>query len=338
MGSGQAAIALKTARKALRLSKDHPGHEAAWFLRLATSLRRLGRFDEASRAVERGRLHGLSDLDVLRAGYETALARNNLADAMNALDSYIRLDFNEQGVGGFLNGRLGWAEAERLRLLIKIGRSDEAVSFLEKMQLDAEGWGQAAWNLVLTDSGVQSDTLALQAADQALSLDAANHAGLFTRAEALGSLGREPEAVQAWVALRDAHPEDHTAYEKLALRLALSGDLPQALQFADRSIALGAFCPFSWAARGVVHFFGGHSEEALADLQLAWNRADVQQRRKNQVFWRLLSMLWMRQRGSRPGELMSLENQAEADGLRPFDVRLLKGIQTKISIHNRKQN
>lgn len=327
--SSQLVQALRTAREALSLCPDRPDLRRDWFLRLANTLRRLDRYNEADRAIQSGRAYGLSELDVLRAEYETEMARRDFLHALDALDTYMRHEMSEKYRGG-IRGQLGWGGSERLRLLIKIGRFDEAVGFLNNENLSAEGWGLAAWNLILSDAGEPGDALALQAAEHALSLDPTNQDGLFARAEALTSLELEDDAFAAWVALRDSQPDNHTAYEKLALWSAVKGDLPQALQFANRAIELGAFCPFSWAARGVVGFLQNKNDESLGDLQMAWNRADPQQRSRNQVYWLLLSALREQRRGTGNYYSRNVEMRPVLQDLGYIESRLLKIVLDKL--------
>ncbi|MBF8286168.1 MAG: tetratricopeptide repeat protein [Anaerolineales bacterium] len=111
------------------------------------------------------------------------------------------------------------------------------------------------------------------------------------RAEALSGLDREAEAVAAYHRLREAHPNEHNAYEKLGLLLALDGKSDEALALAERAVELGPFCPFSWATRGYAHFVRGDRAPALADLQTAWGRADTERRRQANEYWWLLAAL-----------------------------------------------
>jgi hypothetical protein len=89
----------------------------------------------------------------------------------------------------------------------------------------------------------------------------------------------------------EVYPEEHHAYEKLALRFILMEDLERAFELADRSVELGVYCPFAWATRGLVQFLDRRPVEALGDLQNGWNRADPLRREKMNHFWWLMAEL-----------------------------------------------
>ncbi len=289
--------ALRTARKASRVFAEM----GEWYLYTAESLRCLERYDEADAMLRRAHSHGLSKERILQAEYETALARRDFDSALHIVDEYI---FQSGEMAG--DGRLGWAEKARMRLLVELHNFDEAMAFLHGENLSALGWGEAAW----TAWQAGQPELALAFADCALELDPQNYPGLSARAQALISLGQEEDALPALYALRDAHPDDHDAYEKLAVRLAMAGHLEQALMFADQGVMLGSFCPFAWGARGLVYFLNGQVEEALHDLQLAYNRADGQNRLKNAEYWYLLALL----QGKEGEAEMIRSQQAEQPG------------------------
>jgi len=185
------------------------------------------------------------------------------------------------------DGKLGWAQGEYLHLLVKRGELDEARHFLEKRNLNAEGWGEAARAIALSETS----ELTLELAERTLAIDPEQYQGLFARAEALSRLGREEEAWKALELLRTVYPEDHYAYEKIAIWLAAEGKLEKAFEFADRSVELGVFCPYAWATRGLIHFLNRRAVEALGDLQTGWNRADPQRRERLVFYWWLLAEL-----------------------------------------------
>lgn len=275
--SGSRGEALKTARKGIKLFDD-----PRWYLHLATSLRSLDRLAEAQRAIKKGKTLGLSDIDVLKAEYEVAMASQDYKVALDITSRLLELDDVEAG-----DGRLDWAEAAHLRLLVELGRLDDALNFLASEELAAEGWGEAAWMIMLTDA----HALTLELADRSLRLDSQNYEALYARAGALSSLDREDDALAALQQLQESYPAEHNAYEKLALRLAADERLDEALELAERSVSLGPFCPFAWATRGLVNFLRAQNEDAEADLQTAWNRADNQRRRRSNEFWWLLALL-----------------------------------------------
>jgi len=91
--------------------------------------------------------------------------------------------------------------------------------------------------------------------------------------------------MEAYHRLRRAHPNEHNAYEKLGLLLALEGQTEDALELADRALGLGPFCYLAWATRGYVAFVRGEDDKALADFETSWSRANVDQRRGEHAFW-----------------------------------------------------
>jgi len=276
--SGLHKAALKTARQGLKLFGDEP----KWYVRVAASLREMGRFDEARTALEKGNRKGLNEEDVLKAEYEMAWMQKDYDMALQVIEDLINTTGEKAG-----DGRLGWAEARYLHLLVAMGRFEEASQFLLQENLDASGWGEAAWAILLTDE----NELLLELAERALSLDPDQYSGLFTRVEALSRLDREEDALAAIQRLLEVYPEEHNVYEKLALRLAAVGELERAFEYAEQCVELGVFCPYAWATRGLVHFLSGRLEEAREDLQSGWMRADHQRREKLTYFWWLLAVL-----------------------------------------------
>jgi tetratricopeptide (TPR) repeat protein len=253
-----------------------------WHVRAAISLRHLGKLDEAERVIEAGKAKGLGQEHILEAEYETAWARKDWSAALSAVEKLISLTGEIAG-----DEQLGYWENKRLRLLLALKRVDDARRFILGEKLNADGWGKAAWTTMMAEEW----TLCGEFAENALALDPQHFKGLFTRAEALRGRDREAEAVAAYHRLREAHPNEHNAYEKLGLLLALDGKTGEALELAERAVALGPFCPFSWATRGYVHFVRGDRAPALADLQTAWGRADTERRRQANEYWWLLAAL-----------------------------------------------
>ena len=276
--SGQHEAALATAREGRALFPD----VLAWHVDLATTLRSLGKFEEARQVMAEGQAQGLSRADVLAAEYETAWARNDLGAALTAVEALASLTGETAG-----DAQLGRWESKRLRLLLESGRAAEARRFIHAEGLDTRGWGEAAWAAMLAEEW----ELCLECAEKALALDAQNFSGLFCKAEALRGLDREAEAVKVYRQLRQAQPNEHNAYEKLALLAALDGRGDEALGLAERAVALGPYCPFAWAARGYAHFVRGERAEAVDDLQTGWNRADAERRRSAHEFWWVLAEL-----------------------------------------------
>jgi tetratricopeptide (TPR) repeat protein len=275
---GQHEAALATAQAATPLFPKN----LLWHLRAAISLRHLGKLDEAERVIEAGKAKGLGQEHILEAEYETAWARKDWSAALSAVERLIRVTGEKAG-----DEQLGYWENKRLRLLLALKRVDDARRFVLGEKLNADGWGRAAWTAMMAEEW----TLCGEFAEKALALDPQHFKGLFTRAEALRGMDREAEALAAYHKLREAHPNEHNAYEKLGLLLALDGKTGEALELAERAVALGPFCPFSWATRGYVHFVRGDRALALADLQTAWGRADTERRRQANEYWWLLAAL-----------------------------------------------
>ena len=275
---GLHAAALATAQQAMPLFPNN----LLWHVRQAISLRHLGRLDEAEQAIAQGKAKGLGEEHILEAEYETAWARKDWSAALSAVEKLIRVTGEKAG-----DEQLGYWENKRLRLLLALKRGAEARKFVFGEKLNADGWGKAAWTAMMAHEW----SLCAEFAERTLALDAQNFRGLFMRAEALSGLDREAEAVAAYHQLREAHPNEHNAYEKLGLLVALDGKTDEALALAERAVALGPFCPFSWATRGYAHFARGQRAEALADLQTAWGRADTERRRQSNEYWWLLAAL-----------------------------------------------
>ncbi len=275
---GRHESALTTAQKALPLFPDR----VRWHLYVAASLRDLSRFDEADQIIAAGKEKGLSATDVLEAQYETAWVKHDLEPALHAVEQLIALREEKAG-----DGKLGEWENKRLRLLLELGRHAEARTFALSENLNAEGWGKAAWAAMSADAW----PLCAEFAERALALDAAQFSGLFCHAEALCGLNRLAEAVAAYHQLREAHPNEHNSYEKLGLILAVDGKLDDSFPLADRAVFLGVFCPVAWAARGYTHFVRGDRAAALADLQTAWDRSDAERRREMNDYWWVLNAL-----------------------------------------------
>lgn len=276
--AGWHEAALETAQKSLTLFPDR----ARWHLYLAASLRGLGRFDEAEAAVAEGKAKGLSEAEVLEAQYETAWVKHDLDAGLQAVEALIALKQEKAG-----DGRLGEWEVKRLRLLLELERHDEARQFVIGENLNADGWGKAAWEAMSADAW----PLCAEFADQALALDPSHFSGLFCKAEALRGLNRLDESISAYHQLREAHPDEHNSYEKLGLVLAVDGKNDEALTLADRAVQLGTFCPVAWATRGYAYFVRGDRALALSDLKTAWDRSDAERRREMNDFWWVLAAL-----------------------------------------------
>jgi hypothetical protein len=137
----------------------------------------------------------------------------------------------------------------------------------------------------------------------------------------------EAEARRAYQTLLDAYPDEHHAYEKLALRLAVAGQSAQALEQADRAVALGSFCPFAWAVRGYVNSIRRQFSAAEADLQSGWERTDARQRNESLYYWWLLAAL--RREDERAAELRHRAYQQVATA---FDARILAQVEQILGV------
>jgi tetratricopeptide (TPR) repeat protein len=269
--AGQHEAAAATAR----LATQHFADDPSWYVQLATSLANLGQYDAALLAAGQGQAIGIGEIDGLEITYTIAWARHDLPAALGVV---------EQALAGGLElpeGQLHAWERRQLRLLLDLGREDQARTLLAARSLDADGWGQAAWVAMEAERW----SLLTEFADQALALEPEHFAGLFARATALREQDHEAEAVEAYHRLRRAHPHEHNAYEKLGLLLALEGQTEDALELADRALGLGPFCYMAWATRGYVAFVRGEDDKALADFETSWSRANVDQRRGEHAFW-----------------------------------------------------
>jgi Tfp pilus assembly protein PilF len=308
---GNRKAALKTARKGLKLF----GGE--WYVRLSESFRLAGQLDEAEAVIERGMRTVVNQVDLLRTEYEIAWMRKDDETARQILEELLLAE-----AGSARDGKLGWAQGRYLLLLVSHGELDLAQRFLEQKNLSAEGWGEAAWAIAFSNAC----ELTLELAERALALDHEQYRGLFAKTEALSCLGRDEEAWRVIEVLRRAYPEDHYAYEKIALRLAAEGELEKAFEFADRSLELGMFCPYAWATRGLVYLLTGKTGEALADLQMGWNRADPQRRESLVYYWWLLAEL----QGD-AGLAEQRKRQAIEEARTGLAVRILGAIEAELA-------
>jgi tetratricopeptide (TPR) repeat protein len=276
--SGMHNAALKTARLGTRQFTGDP----RWYVRVGAVLRELGRFDEARLALEKALRKGLSTAEALRAEYEIARLQQDDEIALQVIEDLLSLPDEQED-----DGKLGWTERHYLHLLASAGRTQEVRQFIERQSLSVDGWAEAAW--AIQDSG--QNELQLELAEKALALDPSQIRGLLARAEALSRLGREAEAQEAFQSLLEEHPDEHSAYEKLALWLAAAGDLDKAFDYAEQAVELGIFCPTAWATRGFLHALRGDLPAALDDLQAGWRRADRLRGKKQAYFWWLLAAL-----------------------------------------------
>ena len=285
MECGWHEAALATACQAQKFFPEDP----LWYIRMARALGELERIEQAWSVLETAQQAGLEPQALLREQFELAWRERDVANAWAILEQFLQAEAGEPPVPD----RLTWAEEKTFMLLVETGRLPEARRLLAGKSLGADGWGNAAWTAMLSDQHAYS----LELAQCALELDPGHYAGMYARAQALSELDQEDQALEALQALREAHPNEHHAYEKLALYAAAAGEpadqgvLADAFELADQGVLLGPHCPYAWATRGYVYFVRGQLVEALADLQLAWTRADSRQRPKTPIFWWLLGIL-----------------------------------------------
>lgn len=269
--AGRHAEAIATGQMAAQRFPDDPD----WFVRIALTLVAAGAHDDALEAVRAGRSSGLPEEAEHNIAYAIALADH---DPRRALEIARRGRALEEETP---QGELSMWEYRIVRHLAEIGHEDDARALAADRDLTAKGWGYAAWELC----DAKSWELVREFAEQALARDETSYPGLFSYAVALRELGCEDEARAGYERLRQAHPDEHNSYEKLALLLAIEGQTDAALVQAEHAVALGAFCHLAWATRGYVAFVRGERDRALADFDAAWTRADVDGRRDEHIFW-----------------------------------------------------
>ncbi|MBN2006596.1 MAG: tetratricopeptide repeat protein [Anaerolineae bacterium] len=313
--SGWYDAALETARQCTELFPEAP----QWYARAAEALSNMERYEEALATVEEGETHGLEARDVAWIAYEVARAKEDWITALEAVDQVIEADKEETAS----EGELGYWEGKRLVLLVQLGRIEEARQMAESLNLNAEGWGYAAWDL---GPGNDAQLLALEFSERSLALDPDNFVGLNTLTQALGGLGREEELHAALERLRQAHPDQHNSYETMAYYAAVDGDLERALPLAERALTLGVFCWKAWATRGYIHFLLNHEQEALNDLETAWKRAGSERRARSHDFWWVLAILHKDDERAAYCREKAYE-EAKTD----FDRRMLAQVATIIS-------
>ncbi len=311
--SGWHEAALETARQCIEQFTDAP----YWYARAAESLGHMERYDEALALVEEGKTHGLEPRDAAWVRYEAAYSKDDLNAALEIVDQVLAEDEETD-----TEGELNYWMNKRLILLTQLGRIEEARQLAENANLNAKGWGNAAWDL---GPGHDANLLALEFSERSLALDPDNFVGMNTLTQALGGLGREEELQTALERLRQAHPDQHNAYETLAFRAAVNGKPDEALPLAETALTLGAFCWKAWGTRGYIHFLLGHEEAALNDLQTSWNRADSDTRMNSHDFWWVLAELCQdAERAAHCRE--KAHEEAETD----FDRRMLAQIEAKL--------
>jgi Flp pilus assembly protein TadD len=311
--SGMHKAALKTARLGTR---QFPA-DAQWNVRVGASLRELGRFDEARLAIEKALRKGLSTEEALRAEYDLARKQEDDEIALQVIEEMLALPG-----GRSEDGKMAWAERQYVQLLTRAGNLQAVRQFVEQCDLSAEGWAEAAW--AVQDSC--ENELLLDLAEKALALDPRQLQGLLAQAEALGRLGREAEARAVLHQLTEEYPEEHTAYEKLALWMAVGGDPDTAFDYADRGVELGIFCPTAWATRGLIHALRGDVQAARDDLMAGWRRTGLEGGKNQIYFWWLLAGL--------EGE-MDLAAERREQALRicrtTLEIRILRMIENMLA-------
>ena len=273
--SGWYGRALSTARKASRLVK----RSTEWMQRLAIIYSKLQRFTDAYKMVERAKAAGLDPKDELRLETEFALAQQDYPAAQEWVDAW--LAFQSQ-----MGEPVCWGIPQLLqfRIWVELGRQDEASQLVSNHKLGPMEYCEAATTAL--DGGAPELALALSV--EAIRLQPDYVPGMLIQARALVELSQEPEALEIYQRIRLSAPDEHSPYEYFALKLAQDGRLDEALELADRSLTLGAYCPRAWAVRGLIHFLCAQPAEALSDLETAWNRMEDRLRQRWPVFWLVL--------------------------------------------------
>lgn len=275
--AGLHEAAAASAQTAIERYTDDP----SWYVQLCVSLTAMGKIKEARQAIKQAQSAGIGALDMLEMSYTIAWNKNDLPETLAIIEQALELnpDNDDQALSIW--------ERRRLRLLIELDRIDDVHQLLAAHALDANELGRAAWVAMEAERW----PLTLELAELTLARDPQIFSGLFAHAAALDKLDRNDEAIAAYQALRQTHPAEHNAYEKLGFLLALDGDYDRALELAERAVALGPFSQSAWATRGYVYFLRGEDDKALDDLQAAWDRSNIGQRRSMHVFWWVLSEL-----------------------------------------------
>jgi tetratricopeptide (TPR) repeat protein len=251
-----------------------------WYLRSALALREMGNLELAYRALKHAKASGLEDEEWVRFEYELAFSQQDYPAAEEWLTQWIQAKPRTP-----MKGDLSWVESQRLLVWSLVGKRAEILDHVSQMELGATGWALAA---SVVNSGKDPE-LALTFANKAIQDDPRYFPGLAMRAKALEEMGRESEAAQAYRDLRVNFPNEHSAYEHLSIYTLLNGNLVEALELADRAVALGAFCSRAWATRGLVHFLIGQVVDARQDLTICWNRASNFERAKIPEYWMALN-------------------------------------------------
>lgn len=277
LNAGDLQEAYQTVRAGMRY---FPG-ELAWRLRLARTFVRMARLEEAEKVLKNLEINAESEYLALEIDYDLAAARQHWEIALQVTEKMCE--------SGLVDG-----VPRRLRAWVELRDINSIQAWLEFGNHSPQTWAACAWMVTLAENGLsrtEQAHLCLALADRALAADEENFYARFARAYALINSGEERQGLAEIETLLWQYPLQHQSYSSLAMSRAAEGNLREASEFAERAVEYGAGDLFSFAVRGMVNFLQGDNGAALADLQLAWKRADAYQRRRGFVFWWLLAIL-----------------------------------------------
>ena len=278
-----------------------------WQLRIAIPLLESLKFDRAFTAFRRAVSLGLHEIDQLRFEYRAFSLQNNYTEALVCLQTISTLKSQQEA-----NQHLSWVETETLKTLSLLGEEEIIRDMMQSRNLDAKGWADAAAVLLLGDS----IDLAVEFAQNSLGVVQNNISGLNVLGDGLYELGKIQDAMAVFQSMQSYYPLEHSPFTYLALQSFLQGKFIDAYELADRAVRLGAYDPDTWALRGLVKFFMNQTQEAKADLEIAWHRSDQLRRSKKPAFWAVLSHLqqnrsdsltWLRAASVRKGDRIFVE-------------------------------
>jgi predicted Zn-dependent protease len=243
-----------------------------------------GDYEAAQATIEQARTDQLNDGLILLSEYHLVWTQQNYLAALEVCDRALAYTSNlskdeesEESDESFEQTRQAdiraW-EIKRIRQLLELGRFDEAYAQVQQQERDASFYGIVAWEA----NHAEEMRFALDMANAALEQEPESFQGLFVRASSLHELEGDEAGIAAYEILRQTHPDEHNAYEKLAQLLGYDNKLDEALELANRAVLLGPFCHVAWATRGYIHMARGEDNKALSDFQHAWSRSEIEHR------------------------------------------------------------
>lgn len=295
MRFGLTERAIATAQQA---RETYPDWETAYDM-LSQAQSNHGDYEAAQATLDEARANGVPEHRYFEAQYELVWSRQDYEGALAVCDHILNYlatmekpedsTLDDEAFAEDIASKMHYWEVRRIRQLLELQRFDEARASIDKQERDETFYGDVAWEAQHADE----DAFGLEMAERALALDPKSFKGLFVRASALHSLEGEETGIAAYHELRQAHPDEHNSYEKLAQLLIYEDKFDEALELAERAVLLGPFCHVAWATRGYIHMARGEDEQAKADFQRAWNRSDIEQRLEGMHeywwMWKLLT-------------------------------------------------